>query len=112
MANSSGLNERPSRTSLRGVATLYQGSINVLLRKERLRYSSGHFDALQRADVVVGKVPVPRTGYDEILVALARRRRIRLGFAEVAADHERPSLIAVLEDRASRQYEFFSRPGR
>src|SRR5437867_1334864 len=27
MANSSGLNERPSRTSLRGVATLYQGSI-------------------------------------------------------------------------------------
>src|SRR3990172_1880978 len=32
MANSSGLNERPSRTSLRGVATLYQGSIAVLLR--------------------------------------------------------------------------------
>src|SRR2546421_677627 len=32
MANSSGLNERPSRTSLRGVATLYQGSISSLLR--------------------------------------------------------------------------------
>ena len=27
MANSSGLNERPSPTSLQGVATLYQGSI-------------------------------------------------------------------------------------
>src|SRR6266581_4236740 len=32
MANSSGLNERPSRTSLRGVATLYQGSMPILLR--------------------------------------------------------------------------------
>src|SRR6185503_11145885 len=32
MANSSGLNERPSRTSFRGVATLYHGSIAILLR--------------------------------------------------------------------------------
>src|SRR5439155_22220393 len=32
MANSFGLNERPSRTSLRGVATLYQGSMPILLR--------------------------------------------------------------------------------
>lgn len=29
MANSSGLNERPARTSRRGVATLYQGSIGL-----------------------------------------------------------------------------------
>src|SRR6266550_2199514 len=38
MANSSGLNERTSRTSLRGIATLYQGSIVlgfVLLRSAR-----------------------------------------------------------------------------
>src|SRR5438132_9683704 len=33
MANSSGLNERPSRTSLRGVATLYQGSIRCPLHE-------------------------------------------------------------------------------
>src|ERR1700730_11465842 len=32
MANSSGLNERPSRTSLRGVTSLYQGSIARSLR--------------------------------------------------------------------------------
>src|SRR3990172_11581518 len=31
MANSSGLKERPSRTSLRGVATLYQGSMSALV---------------------------------------------------------------------------------
>src|SRR5438045_4083088 len=32
MANSSGLNERPSRTSLRGVTSLYQASIARSLR--------------------------------------------------------------------------------
>src|SRR5947199_8119667 len=32
MANSSGLNERPSRTSFRGVTSLYQGSIARSLR--------------------------------------------------------------------------------
>src|SRR5947209_2902923 len=31
MANSSGLNERPSRTSLRGVTSLYQGSMSGML---------------------------------------------------------------------------------
>src|SRR5581483_10765878 len=37
MANSSGLKERPSRTSLRGVATLYQGSIRSSGRSPRHR---------------------------------------------------------------------------
>src|ERR1700730_6551941 len=41
MANSSGLNDRPSRTSLRGVATLYQGSIPILLRSLHSREQVG-----------------------------------------------------------------------
>src|SRR5438874_1716861 len=53
MANSSGLNERPSRTSLRGVATLYQGSITILLRSLHAREERGR-RALQTREIRVG----------------------------------------------------------
>src|SRR3989442_15177973 len=53
MANSSGLNERPSRTSLRGVAILYQGSIAILLRSLHAREQRGR-RAFQPREVRVG----------------------------------------------------------
>src|SRR5262245_37967651 len=53
MANSSGLNERPSRTSLRGVATLYQGSMLILLRSLHAREQPGCWP-FQPREVCVG----------------------------------------------------------
>src|SRR5262249_55917832 len=56
MANSLGLNDRPSRTSLRGVATLYQGSIAIpLLRSLQAREQVGR-RSLQSGQIGIGHV--------------------------------------------------------
>src|SRR5512139_4007980 len=58
MANSSGLNERPSLTSFRGVATLYQGSIEYCSFFTQGRVVKGDFESLrERARLSPGPAP-------------------------------------------------------
>src|SRR5579875_548165 len=60
MANSSGLNERPARTSSRGVTTLYQGSIgsprDLELQPARFGHPLGSVEDLQGDQVALGIV--------------------------------------------------------
>src|SRR4249919_3429880 len=54
MANSSGLNERPSRTFLRGVATLYQAPWSfhrLVLDLARVGDAAGGIEDLQRQEI-------------------------------------------------------------
>src|SRR5260370_42424569 len=90
MANSSGLNERPSRTSVRGVATLYQGSIPILLRSLHACEQAGR-RLLQPREVrgghgleaaLSGVHPVPDTVSDDHVARKLKRCNICLRLLE------------------------------
>src|SRR5688500_8610315 len=94
MANSSGLNERPSRTSLRGVATLYQGSIAILLRSLHVREQVGRrlFQAREvgishgRKVALSSVHPVADAVGDDHVARKAKRLHVSLRLSERAFD--------------------------
>src|SRR5688572_8882116 len=94
MANSSGLNERPSRTSLRGVATLYQGSIAILLGPLHTGEQAGRrlFQAREvgighgREAALSGVHPVADAVGDDHVTRKRERLHVSLGLIERALD--------------------------
>src|SRR3989338_1451874 len=94
MANSSGLNERPSRTSLRGVATLYQGSIAILLGSLHAGEQVGRrlFQAREigighgREAALSGVHPVADAVADDHVARKPERLHVSLGLVERAFD--------------------------
>src|SRR2546425_5841196 len=90
MANSSGLNERPSRTSLRSVATLYQGSIPILLWSLHACEQIGR-GLLQAPEVRIGQRletavrsvhPVPDAVGNDHIARKPKRCHVTLGLLE------------------------------
>src|SRR2546422_9741105 len=79
MANSSGLKDRPSRTSLRGVATLYQGSITSAPQEEPNRQGATRLVGSQLQPQVTRRPePFDESSSTDCRLAPCRTRRSAL----------------------------------